>query len=94
MMPIGTHCKECVTDESLCINCIDNPCYKYVPKISQFRLYNQTCSHNHTDCIHDPAYIRYMHPETYLKLYGNIPIDKAVHYHRTMEICQYDNEDK
>lgn len=69
----------------------NEPCY-----LKQVETYTPVCPLGHTDCISDPAYIRYRNPEWYNILYGNLPPELAV-----IDSCPaseydrcYDDEDK
>ncbi|MBO5953305.1 MAG: hypothetical protein J6Q53_04195 [Oscillospiraceae bacterium] len=39
--------------------------------------YTPTCPRGYTDCIHDPAYIKFHHPEWYKELYGDMTPEEA-----------------
>lgn len=71
-------CDNCITDKSECIYCRDNPIYADVPKKSRYKDYIPACPRGHTDCKHDPAYIKQHEPEWYKELFGVMPIEKAV----------------
>lgn len=95
-------CDTCVTDKSQCDNCIDNPKYANVPVESLYQAYIPTCPRGYSDCVNDPAYIKYTYPDWYKKLYGDIsPEDaakqncqKSVEDDPDEEYYCYDNEDK
>ena len=88
-------CKKCIMDRELCINCKDNPIYKYVPTISLYKEYKPTCPQGYTDCVCDPAYIKYYNPDWYKKLYGDMsPEDAAKKYCSPTNPYCYDDEDK
>lgn len=65
-------------------------CQKYTP----------TCKYGYEDCVWDPAYIKYHHPDWYSRLYGNISPEEAslVPGHSCMSCADnnflYDDEDK
>lgn len=71
-------CQMCVAEKHLCPNCRDNPIYKTVPKQSFFRVYNPLCPRGFNDCINDPAYIKFYHPEWYKELYGDMTPEEAL----------------
>lgn len=72
-------CDRCVTDKSECVNCRDNPIYKDVPATSKFQYYIPVCPRGYTDCVYDPAYIKYNHEDWYHKLYGDLTPEEAIH---------------
>ena len=57
--------------------------------------YKPTCPQGATDCVYDPAYVKYIDPEWYKQLYGNLTPEEA-----SKKDCNpdnpscYDNEDK
>ena len=88
-------CNDCVNDESLCVSCTRNPSYKNIYS-NHYKPYNPTCKCRHSDCIHDPAYIKCFYKDWYRELYGNVSPEEAA----CMECrnCKsgedYDDEDK
>lgn len=66
--------------------------------------YKPVCPRGYTDCVCDPAYIKYHHPEWYKEMYGDLSPEEAARiedscYDRFREdpdekyYC-YDDEDK
>ena len=66
--------------------------------------YKPVCPRGYTDCVCDPAYIKYHHPEWYKEMYGDLSPEEAA---RTEDSCYdrfrkdpdekyycYDDEDK
>lgn len=98
-MNVYNKCQFCITDKSLCDDCKDNPKYRDIPKRSLFMAYEPMCPFGMHDCIGDPAYYKFYHPEYYKELYGGLSPKEAV-----SESCScciqwdypkyYDNEDK
>lgn len=90
-------CKECATDKTACESCVDNPKYANVPRTSKFSLYKPTCPFGMTDCVVDPAYIRFHYPDWYKSLYGDMTVEQASQKHcgksKSVWDC-YDDEDK
>jgi hypothetical protein len=98
---MGVYCSDCIIeDETICQKCSDNPNYKCLH--SQKMLYKPTCPRGYSDCINDPAYIRYCYPDWYRELYKDLTPEQA-----SMKSCQervkedpdemyycYDDEDK
>lgn len=98
---MGVYCSDCIIeDETICQKCSDNPNYRGLH--SQKMLYKPTCPRGYSDCINDPAYIKYWYPEWYKELYSNITPEQA-----SVKSCQkrveedldeiyycYDDEDK
>lgn len=70
-----SRCDTCITDKSKCINCSENPKY---PKHSQYAAYIPVCPRGYTDCIGDPAYIKYKYPDWYKSLYGDLSPEEAI----------------
>ena len=68
-------CEKCITDKIHCIECKNNPVYERIfaalPKKSFFMKYIPVCPRGYTDCINDPAYIKYHYPDWYKEMYGN-----------------------
>ena len=100
-------CKYCINDKSWCKKCIDNPFYQEIlaklPKHSYFMDYIPACPRGYSDCVGDPAYIKFNYPDWYKELYGDISPEEAIHvngcYERfiedpDMENYCYDDEDK
>lgn len=66
--------------------------------------YTPVCPRGYTDCVCDPAYIKFRHPEWYNKLYGDKTPEEAAHerggcFDRLKEDPEekyycYDDEDK
>jgi hypothetical protein len=88
-------CDKCVTKKELCQECCDNPIYKDVPKYSMFQAYIPACPKGLDGCVCDPAYIKYIHPEWYKELYGDMTPAQAAAKNCDVndEYC-YDDEDK
>ena len=69
-------CEECINKKTgLCQVCTDNP---KAPRISYFQLYKPVCPRGFDDCVSDPAYIKYHHPEWYKELYGEKTPEEAI----------------
>ena len=89
-------CNTCVTDKEYCSRCIHNPDYK--PYFNYYSAYKPTCKFARTDCVHDPAYIKYIDPEWYQLLYGTQTPEEAAANREGCLSCksgeQYDDEDK
>ena len=68
-------CDKCVSDKSLCSQCRDNPEVQKIlaslPKQSCFMAYVPVCPRGYVDCVCDPAYIQFYHPEWYKKMHGD-----------------------
>ena len=66
-------------------------------KLSEARKkgYTHVCPKGFTDCVCDPAYIKYIDPEWYNELYGDLTPQEAADRHCNVEDedC-YDDEDK
>ena len=109
------YCKYCTTDKINCDKCLTNPKYKdfkdfFKPDYSE-EYYNEsfleeqgyipTCPRGYSDCIGDPAYIKYHYPDWYKELHGDkTPYEAAEECRKRMEedpdeeyYC-YDDEDK
>ena len=90
-------CAVCVTEKTLCNQCRDNPKYANVPSQSLFQVYQPTCPFGATDCVCDPAYIKYYHPEWYKDMYGDKSPSEVANEtckrQTSMRHC-YDDEDK
>lgn len=66
--------------------------------------YKPVCPRGYTDCVYDPAYIKFHHPEWYKELHGDMTPEEAVHkkggcYDKVEkdpdeEYYCYDDEDK
>lgn len=94
-------CERCVSSKDLCLKCCDNPLYANIPKISMFKTYIPTCPRGYHDCVNDPAYIKYYHPEWYKELYGDkTPYEAAEECRQAViedpneKYYCYDDEDK
>lgn len=69
-------CEVCVNKKTgLCQVCIDHP---KAARISYFQLYKPVCPRGFEDCVYDPAYIKYSHPEWYKELYGDMTPEEAL----------------
>ncbi len=99
---MNNRCDECV-NKSACEECRENPKWANVPKFSKFMTYIPTCPRGYDDCVCDPAYIKYHHPEWYAKLYGDKTPEEASKTGSCQEAFEddpdeeyycYDNEDK
>ena len=103
-MNIFDPCEKCVTDRGLCDRCSKNPKYRDYPHKSLFQAYKPTCPRGYTDCIRDPAYVKFYYPEWYKELFGDKTPEEAAHeengcYDRfkndpDMKYYCYDDEDK
>ena len=97
-------CSSCIYKEELCINCLDNPIYKNIPRNSKFALYKHTCPYGHKDCVNDPAYIKFFYPDTFYLAYGQHTPEEASKLwckkrfdkdkNKDMDFYCYSNEDK
>ena len=94
-------CEKCVTPKDQCKLCRDNPIYSMVPLTSKFMAYMPTCPRGYKDCVCDPAYIKFYHPEWYKELYGDkTPYEAAEECRQAAiedpdeEYYCYDDEDK
>lgn len=91
-------CNVCVNKGSQCELCKDNPIYARVPKISYFQTYKPACPIGATDCVLDPAYIKFNYPKWYKELYGDKSVEEAAkkcHPDYEDNWCNdYDDEDK
>ena len=94
-------CDRCATPKELCSTCRDNPIYAKVTRASNFMAYIPTCPRGYKDCVGDPAYIKFYHPEWYKKLYGDkTPYEAAEECRQAViddpneEYYCYDDEDK
>lgn len=94
-------CETCVSDRRECGNCRDNPKFADYPEYSHYMAYIPTCPRGYKDCVRDPAYILYNHPDTYKRIYGDkSPFEvaercrKAVAEDPDEEYYCYDDEDK
>lgn len=101
-------CERCVVDKSFCTDCRDNPIVqtvlKSLPSQSHFQYYNPVCPRGFTDCVSDPAYIKYHYPDWYKELYGDKTPEEAIYagngcwdsFQRDPEMNYYcyDDEDK
>lgn len=56
--------------------------------------YIPTCLFGYIDCVNDPAYIRYYHPDTWEKLGMPTECDYAKGWEAGCSCCYYDDEDK
>lgn len=83
-------------DSIICNNCVRNLINnKIKDHFHQKALYVPTCPQGWEDCVYDPAYIKYFHPEWYKTLYGDMTPEEAAmkHCNPNEENC-YDDEDK
>ena len=101
-------CDICASDKSNCSECKDHPEVRKIiaslPKRSYFREYNPVCPRGYTDCVCDPAYMKYHHPGWYMELYGDKTPEEAIHEENGCmdrfindpdeEYYCYDDEDK
>ena len=103
-------CETCVSDKSWCWECIDFPIFQEVlaklPKKSRYMYYIPVCPRGYVDCVYDPGYIKFFHPEWYKELYEDMSPEEAIHvengcYQRFIKdpemnyyYCCYDDEDK
>lgn len=101
-------CERCISYKSWCSQCRDNPVYQQIlaaiPRESCFMYYKPVCPRGFTDCIRDPAYIKYNYPDWYIELYGDKTPEEAI-YNKNgcwdsfqkdpeMKYYCYDDEDK
>ena len=98
-MFISQKCQICITDKSRCDDCKDNPKYRNIPRPSLFMAYEPACPFGMDDCIGDPAYDKFYHPEYYKELWGNLPPEIIIG--KSCSSCikcgypkYYDDEDK
>ena len=77
-------------------NCIEN-----APIKPSELKYTPTCPRGYTDCVYDPAYIKFNHPEWYQHLYGDKTPEEASYECQELmkkdpneEYHCYDDEDK
>lgn len=97
-------CERCVQDKELCMNCRDNPIYHNVPRHSLYMDYKPACPRGFTDCVTDPAYIKFHYPDWYKELYGDMTPEEAIYRENgcwdsyqndpEMNYYCYDDEDK
>ena len=99
-------CAKCVNScSSLCLECIDNIKFAEIPTQSHFQAYIPACPFGYMDCVYDPAYIKFYHPEYYKKEFGDCITEEVVKedfydcydYFKDekYDYCpQYDDEDK
>ena len=87
-------CDGCVTDKVECVNCKNAPQYRDYPRTSKYMAYKPLCPRGFTDCVNDPAYIKYVNPKWYRELYGDKTPEEVVKENCTEERCYYDDEDK
>lgn len=71
-------CAECVADKSWCCECADSFEHAITPLVSYFQEYRPVCPRGYTDCVCDPAYIKYYHPKWYKELYGDLSPEEAI----------------
>ena len=67
-------------------------------------MYNPLCPRGFNDCVNDPAYINFYHPEWYKKLYVDMTPEEALYVENgcmeslkrdpEMNYYCYDDEDK
>lgn len=91
-----TKCNRCYATKDLCGQCIDNPKYADIPKVSKFQDYPICCPYGRTDCINDPGYEYVFHNENYKRWNGDIPYTQIECYYSRACGCgeYYDGEDK
>lgn len=87
-------CDRCITNRDECVGCRYAPQYRDYPNVSKFKEYEPTCRLGYTDCISDPAYIKFHYPDWYKDLYGDKSPAEAAEECCTEEYCYYDDEDK
>ena len=97
-------CERCVQDPEMCVNCSDNPVYANIPRYSLYMAYKPVCPRGFSDCVTDPAYIKFHYPDWYKNLYGDMTPEEAIHieggcwesYQNDLEMNYYcyDDEDK
>ncbi len=64
---------------------------RYLPE----EPYEHTCPYGYKDCISDPAYIRWNHPEWWIELGRPTQCSCAANYNEDEDWCKYyDDEDK
>lgn len=82
----------CIVASQPTINAIPVPCVA--------NRYNPVCPIGKTDCVNDPAYAHFYHPEWYKEVYGDMTPDKVADKYcspcvTNMCYCHdYDIEDK
>ena len=97
-------CEDCALNKTKsCTSCVHNPIFSDVIELYRSLKNNQidyipTCPRGYIDCVYDPAYIKYHHPDWYKELYGDLtPKDASDIYCKQKieneEYC-YDDEDK
>jgi len=96
-----SRCDKCVTDKAQCVRCPENPKYANISRFSLFQAYIPTCPRGYTDCVNDPAYIKYYHSGWYKEIYGDKTPEEAAERCRKlveedpdMDYYCYDDEDK
>lgn len=86
-------CDECITERTLCPECIHNPLNHY--KKNHFHDYVPVCPRGYPDCVSDPAYIKKNYPVWYEQLYGNkTPLEALWVENGCMESVERDPEEK
>ena len=74
-------CEKCVSDKSWRSECRNNPEVQRIlaslPKQSCFMEYIPVCPRGYVDCVCDPAYIQFYHPDWYKELYGDKTPEEA-----------------
>ena len=96
-----SRCERCVQDPEMCVNCSDNPVYANIPRYSLYMAYKPVCPRGFSDCVTDPAYIKFHYPDWYKELYGDKTPEEAAEKCRQKmledpdeENYCYDDEDK
>lgn len=96
---ICNYSNTCMTDRKHCLNC--TKFYEKFTLQDYYKPYIPTCPRGYTDCVNDPAYIKYYHEEWYKDIYGELtPYEaaekcrKAVEEDPDEEFYCYDDEDK
>lgn len=56
--------------------------------------YKPICPKGYTDCINDPAYIKYYYPDWYTEMYRDKAPEEVAITNCSNKRCFYDNEDK
>lgn len=75
------------------LNCVIGDAHK-IENILWKEPYRPTCPYGYTDCISDPAYIRWNHPEWWEELGMPTECECADEYEEGCSCRYYDDEDK
>lgn len=88
------YCKkeDCINKNIKCENCrLNYP----KPDHSYYQTYKPACPQGYTDCVYDPAYIKYHTPRWYEELYGDLSPEEVAEKNCNVEeeYC-YDDVDR